>query len=196
MRTLFNTAMAAAAGMMALGASAALAGDGDRKHRKGKGYDRGHEIVCDYSRDRRGKRVNHADCYDSYGKKRNSGLSFTIRIGDGYYDSDYGYRDGYYRDGYRDGYRRGDRHYRADHRYKNRYNDRRRGRLVNKEVFDTRYRARIVLTEEVVRNRRGYKRLVCTVHARGPEAEYVSKRRLNRIAKRNCSPRARIRVYT
>ncbi|MHA7871254.1 MAG: hypothetical protein ACX939_02785 [Hyphococcus sp.] len=68
------------------------------------------------------------------------------------------------------------------------------GRIVNRAVFNTRLRARIVLIEEVVRTRRG-PRLVCTVEARGPEAAYVSERRMRRIARNHCSPRARIRVF-
>ncbi len=114
------------------------------------------------------------DCYerDRYhrsGAKRNSGLSISVRVGD-----DYRYRDAYYR-GRSNGYR---------------------SRVVNRQVFDTRYRARIVLTEEIRYNRRGKRRLVCTVRARGPEANYVSVRRMHRIANRACSPRARVRVLT
>jgi len=122
-------------------------------------------------------RSHHADYYNYYpadkyyraGPYRRSGLSFSIRLGDnGYLSlSDRGRRHGY----------RG-----------------RRGRIMNREVYRTRYRARIVLTEEVVRTRRG-PRLVCTVSARGPQADYVSKRRLRRIARRECSHRARVRIY-
>lgn len=128
--------------------------------------------ACDYDRHHRGQ---HAECYDRhyadkrYRADRRSGVSFSVQLGD----------NGYLRvsDGYHRNHRRGYR-----------------GRLVNREVYDTRYRARIVLTEEVVRTRRG-PRLVCTVAARGPEAGYVSKRRLKRIARRDCSHRARVRIY-
>jgi len=106
---------------------------------------------------------------------RDSGASFSIRV------SDSQYRDGrhyvrYDRSGRRHGYRG------------------RAGRIINREVFNTRFRARIVLIEEAVRTRRG-PRLVCTVKARGPEALYVSERRMRRIARNNCSRRAHIRVF-
>ncbi len=101
-------------------------------------------------------------------------VSFSISVGDaGYHDRRYDRR---HYDGRRNGYRG------------------RSGRVVNRQVYDTRYRARIILTEEVVRGRRG-PRLVCTVQARGPQARYVSERRMHRIARRGCSPRARVRVY-
>ena len=103
--------------------------------------------------------------YDPY---RGSGVSFSVSFNDGYHKAHYD---------------RGRRHHRRGDR-----------RVVYRDVFQTRYRARIVLIEEVVHRRKG-SRLVCTVEARGPEAGYVSKRRLNRIANRNCSPRARIRVF-
>lgn len=107
-----------------------------------------------------------------------------------------------------DGYGAKDRHYKDDRRgnvtlsvnfhnaHHGRYYDHRRSnrRVVYRDVFQTRYRARIVVTEEIVYRRKG-KRLVCTVRARGPEADYVSKRRIHRIADRHCSPRARIRVF-
>jgi len=68
------------------------------------------------------------------------------------------------------------------------------GRVVNRDVFQTRFRARIVLVEEIVRRPRG-PRLVCTVSVLGPEAGYVPRRRVHRIANRHCSPRARVRVF-
>ena len=70
----------------------------------------------------------------------------------------------------------------------------RASRIVNRDVFQTRFRARIVLVEEIVQRRRG-PRLVCTVSVRGPEADYVSRRRVHRIADRFCSSRARVRVF-
>jgi len=96
-----------------------------------------------------------------------------------------------------------DRDGRYDDRYDGRYDDRGRrngyrgrdGRIVNREVYDTRYRARIILIEELVRTRRG-PRLVCTVDARGPQARYVPRGRLQRIARRECSRRAQIRIVS
>lgn len=105
-----------------------------------------------------------------------SSISFSIRISDNDYDRHDRYRDRHDY-GRRNGYRGRD------------------GRIVNREVYDTRYRARIVLTEEVVRTRRG-PRLICTVAARGPQARYVPDRRLRKIARRECSRRAEVRIYT
>ena len=169
MKSVWTVLVAGASAVLALGFNAASA-----KYRPDP---------CSVDHDHRS---HHADYYDYYaadkyyraGPYRKGGLSFSIRLGDnGYVD----FHDGYAR---YDRYDRGRRHgYRG-----------RRGRVLNREVYDTRYRARIVLTEEVVRTRRG-PRLVCTVAARGPEADYVSKRRLKRIARRDCSHRARVRIY-
>ena len=118
-----------------------------------------------------------------------------------YYEPDRYYRAGPYRASYDDRYDRRDRRDRYD-RYDRRdrgYDRDRRhwrdGRVVKRRVFDTRHRARIVLVEKIVRKRRGRDRLVCTVEARGRDANYVSARRMHRIARNHCSPRARIRVY-
>ncbi|MEO1135938.1 MAG: hypothetical protein AAFW68_04890 [Pseudomonadota bacterium] len=136
----------------------------------------------DQSRYDHENRSHAADYYEADGyyrdgpdrkARRDSSVSFSITVGnDGYYDRR-GYRGDYY--GRRHGYRG------------------RSGRIVNREVFRTRYRARIVLIEEVIRTRRG-PRLLCTVDARGPEAHYVRNKRLRRIARRNCSHRAEIRI--
>ncbi|MEO1152017.1 MAG: hypothetical protein AAFW83_13665 [Pseudomonadota bacterium] len=101
----------------------------------------------------------------------------------------------------RDRYNRADR---FDNRYDNRRNDRRTGhydnrrrgadsKVIKRERFGTRYNARIVLTEKVFYGRRG-NRLVCTVAVRGPEADCISRRRLNRIANNHCSRDARVRI--
>lgn len=144
---------------------------------------------CDHDHDHRSHHANYYDYYahDKYyraGPYRNSGVSFSITIGDDrYHDYDRRYDRRY------DYYAR-DRRYRGkNHGYRGR-----QGRIVNRQVFDTRHRARIVLIEEVVRTKRG-PRLLCTVEARGREAGYVSKRRMKRIANNHCSPRARVRVY-
>lgn len=154
--------IAAVTGLLALGATSAIAADGGKKG------------------DKRAEQRSHAASYnDEYpadyatrsGTYRDQGVSFTITYGDRY-DRRVDYSDRGRRNGYRG----------------------RDGRVVNRQVFDTRHRARIVLIEEAVRTRRG-PRLVCTVEARGPEARYVSERRMRRIARNNCSPRARIKVY-
>jgi len=151
-------------------------------------------VYCDDDHDHRAHHANYYDYYphDRYyraGPYRDSGFSFSITVGDDRYD----------RRGRHDRYDRYSRYDRYDRRH--RYNDRRhryRGRdarRVNREVFDTRHRARIVLTEDVIRTRRG-PRFVCNVTARGPEARYVSERRMRRIADRYCSHRARINIYS
>ncbi len=106
------------------------------------------------------------------GANRDSSFSLSISFGNDRYDR-YGSNDRGRRNGYRG----------------------RNGRIVKRKVFQTRYRARIVLTEEAVRTRRGPS-LVCTVSVNGPQAHHVPRRRLQNIAARNCSRRARVRIYT
>lgn len=159
------------AGLFALGASAAFAA-----HRP---------AICHHDHDHRSHATNYYDYYpaDKYsrtGPYRDSGLSISLRFGDDRHDR-------YDRHDRRNSYNRYDRGRRHGYRGRD-------GRIVNREIYDTRYRARIVLTEEVVRGRHG-PRLVCTVRARGPQARYVPDRRLHRIARRECSRRAQIRVY-
>ncbi|MEM1193457.1 MAG: hypothetical protein AAGH42_08725 [Pseudomonadota bacterium] len=115
--------------------------------------------------------------------------------------------DPYRRNGVRISVNTRDR-YNRDNRFDNRYDNRRRDRrsghydnrrrgsdskVIKRERFRTRYNARIVLTEEVIYGRRG-NRLVCTVAVRGPEADCISRRRLNRIANNYCSRDARVRI--
>ena len=177
MKTIFKAIIASAAGMLVIGATAAFAADRSDYRSERRGHVK--PVICDIDHDHRSHASNYYDYYapDKYyraGSYRGSGLSFSISFGDGY-DTNY---------------RRGDRNYRRGDR------SGRRGRVVNRQVFDTRHRARIVLIEEIVRSRRGHRRLICTVEARGPEARYVPKRRMRRIANRNCSPRARVRIYS
>ncbi len=190
MRTLMKPIIAGAMALAALGATAALAGDrSDRQHDRRADYRSDQRSdhrpdFCDVDHDHRSHASNYYDYYspDKYfraGRYNGSGLTVSIRVGDRHGDRRYN-----------------DRHYRDNDRRYHRADQRRRGRVVNRQSYDTRYRARIVLKEEVVRGRRGNRRLVCTVTARGPEAGYVSKRRMHRIANRNCSPRARVRVYS
>lgn len=162
---------AGASGLLALGASVAFAS-----------YQ---PDYCDFEHDHRSHAENYYDYYpadDFYraGPYRDSGASFSVTVGDNRYRN-------------YDRYDRGEHYDRRDRGRRHGYRGR-DGRVINRQVFDTRYRARIVLIEEAIRTRRG-PRLVCTVEARGPEARYVSERRLRRIARNNCSPRANIRVY-
>ncbi len=111
-----------------------------------------------------------------------------------YYDQDKYYRAGPYRSNSRGRYngRYNDR-YNDGHGRGGRYDRRRpRSRVVHRETYNTRYRARITLVEEIYWTRSGRRQLVCSVLVKGPEAYYVPHRRLKRIAQRDCSPRARI----
>lgn len=156
------------AGVVAIGAFGVTAASADQNHKRSASHSADH--------DRRGHHgeygKKHSRDHNSHaGSRRDSGLNISVTFS-------------------------GDRY-----AHRSRYNGRRNGyrgseaRRVNREVFQTRYRARIVLTEDVVRTRRG-PRLVCNVTARGPEARYVSDRRMRRIANRNCSRRARINIYS
>ncbi len=98
-----------------------------------------------------------------------------------YYEADKYSRAGSYRSTGRRNYDRGyDNYYRP------------RSEVVHRQTYNTRYRARINLVEEIYWTRSGRKQLVCSVLVKGPEAYYVTRKRLRRIARRDCSPRARI----
>ncbi|WP_425410122.1 hypothetical protein [Hyphococcus sp.] len=168
MKLFLKTIAAAALGFAAFGASAAMA----------------KPAYCSHDHDHRSHTADYynyypADQYYRGGAYRDSGVSFSISLGDRYDDR----------------YDRYDYDRRSYRQYRGRRNGYRddRGRIVKRETFNTRYRARIVLVEEVYRTRRG-PRLLCTVDARGPQARYVSKRRMNRVAHRNCSRRAQVRI--
>ncbi len=173
MKRLMKPVIAGALALAALGAGAAFA----------------KPAYCSHDHDHRSHAADYYDYYapDRYyragayrGSARDSGLSISVRLGD---------HDRYDRYDQRDRYRS-----RHDYGRRNGYRGR-EGRIVNREVYDTRYRARIVLTEEIVRTRHG-PRLVCTVDARGPDARYVPNKRLRRIARRECSRRAKVRIIT
>lgn len=114
-----------------------------------------------------------------------------------YYDSDKYYRAGEYRRSRSDtryGYSgRNDRSYRHDDGYgrRDRYY-RPRSRVVSRQHYATRWNARITLVEEIYWTRSGRQQLVCSIVVRGRQAHHVSHRRLERIAYRDCSRRARI----
>lgn len=171
-----------AAGFAAIGMlGVAAASDKPHNHKRSHAqHDHRINDAKDHSPRDRAHRARH---------NRDGGVSFSIVVGN----------DRYGRHGRYDRYDRSSRYDRYDRRH--RYHDRRhryRGhdaRRVNREVFETRHRARIVLTEDVIRTRRG-PRFVCNVTARGPEARYVSERRMRRIADRYCSHRARVNIYS
>lgn len=111
-----------------------------------------------------------------------------------YYD--YYPKDNYYRAGpYRNrSSGQGNRRYGDGRGYDRQQNRqyRARSRVVNRETYRTRWNARITLVEEVYWTRSGRRQLVCSVVVRGYDAHQVPHRRLERIARRDCSPRARI----
>ena len=77
-------------------------------------------------------------------------------------------------------------------RYDDRYNgDRYNNRRTRTLSFPTRYRATILLTETVTRDRRGAD-TVCFADVRGPEARRISRKEVSRVARNNCSRYARI----
>lgn len=125
-------------------------------------------LRCDYDHDHR---VHDQNYYDYFPGDRYFRGGHDRRV------SGYGVRTGgrgaygYYGNGYRA----------------------RGGRVLFHRILETRFRARIVLREEIIRRRRG-DFLICTVAPRGPEAAFVPYRRLRRVALNFCSPRARIRI--
>ncbi|MEX6632411.1 hypothetical protein [Hyphococcus lacteus] len=167
MNKFIKTIGIAAVGIATLGMTSAMAARPDH---------------CRHDHDHRSHASNYYDYYsaDRYYRAgayqrsgQNSGLSISIRVGDDRYNDGNYYRDRNYNN------RRG-------------YNQRQR-RVVNREVFGTRYNARIVLTEKIVRSRHG-RQLICTVDARGRQAHRVPHKRLRKVARRNCSKRAQIRI--
>ena len=86
-------------------------------------------------------------------------------------------------------------YYPADNYYGERRRRRSRGQVVYRETFPTRFQARIVVIERAFYGRGGGRQLVCNVKVRGPEAGYVPRRRLRRIANNHCSPRAFVQYY-
>ncbi len=107
-----------------------------------------------------------------------------------YYPKDNYYRAGPYRSNSR-GYNN-NRYDRRDDGYGYNRSHRARSRVVNRETYRTRWNARITLVEEVYWTRSGRRQLVCSVVVRGRDAYNVPHRRLERIANRDCPPRARI----
>lgn len=183
MKHFLKAAIASVFGVAALGVVGASAEARDRDYRPDR---------CEDDHDHRSHASNYYDYYakdryyraGAYGK---SGLSVSLRFGDDGYD-----RHGRY--DRRDRYDRYDRHDRRRGYHRNGYRGD-RARIVNREVYDTRYRARIYLTEELV-HRRGGPRLICTVRVEGPDARYVPQRRLRNIARNDCSRRAKINIYS
>lgn len=136
-------------------------------------------------------RVHDADYYSYYPRagtayKKHKKTSRHYHYGHDHkkhqYKNQHKNRDHYYKD--------------KGHNYKSHYNGykKRPNRIVSRTALDTRYRARIIVQEEIVYGKKR-KRLICTVKTRGPEAAYIPYRRLKRVAYNYCSPRARVSIY-
>lgn len=173
MKKFLSLITAVSAGIFALGAANASAN--------------GKPGFCDFDHDHRSHTANYYDHYkaDKYykaGPYQRSSVSFSIRVGDRY--DPYTNRNRY----------NNSRTVQADYGRRNGY----RGassRVLKKQTYDTRHRAKILLVEEVVYNKRR-PNLVCTVKAVGPDARYVSNKRIKFIAKDKCSYNARINLYS
>lgn len=204
-------------GLMGFGATAAFADDRDRGDRGGfydddDDDDRGRRPQrCETDHDHRG---HDATYYDYYPSDRYS-TAADNRGGrsDGRYGGDDRYGGGRYGSGRPDICRVDHDHrghepryydYYPQDRYSRSGGDRRRGyddgygydrgsRVIRRKVYDTRYRARIYLTEEEFYNG-GRERRVCTLDVRGPDERYVPYGQLRSIASRECSRRSEIRI--
>lgn len=173
MRAIRRVAAALGFSFAALAATAALADD-DRG--RGRGYD-DDRSYSDYRPDR---------CDDDHDHRGHEARYYD------YYPADRYYRAGPYRgDGYDDRYDRGRYDDRYDRGYGGRYD--RGSRVIRRDVFNTRYRARIFLVEEEFYTGRGVRR-VCTLDVRGPDRRYVPYGYVRSLAYRACSRRSEIRI--
>jgi len=66
-------------------------------------------------------------------------------------------------------------------------------KLLKKDVYRTKFHAKIIAKEQLVYNKRGAYKL-CNVTARGPESGYVPYRRLKKISRNYCSYDAKITI--
>lgn len=128
---------------------------------------------CPTTHDHRSHDANYYDYYDQDRYSRAG--AYNAR-------SDYRGRDNY----------RGRRDYRRGDRYRGRGYYRPRSEVVFKKNLNTRYDAYITVVEENYWTRSGRVQRVCSVVPKGPEAYYIPQRRLERVANRNCSRRARV----
>jgi len=213
MRTIMNIIAAGAAGLFALGLSAASAEDrpdrcsqshdhrvhdnnyydyyqADRYSSAGRYQDASYRPDrCNERHDHRSHAANYYNFYpsDRYyrsGPYNRSGVSVSLSFGN----------NGYSQRGHNNRYSQRGHNNRYAQRGHNDHNYRRGNRVVNREVFQTRYQAKIILVEKISsRGHHGQK--VCTVSVRGPDAHHVSHRRVRQIANNYCSRNARIRVY-
>jgi hypothetical protein len=193
MSSLWKLLAPAAAGLAALGFTAASADHDDGYRSDRSSYESVRPERCDIDHDHRSHNPDYysyysADRYSRAGAYRSAG--YDDRYDDGRNDRWDTDRDDYDRSDYD----------RSDGRYRGRgYGDRygrARSRVVGRDTFRTGYRAEIALVEEIYYNTRsGNGQRVCTVRARGPEARLVTYSQLRRVAESHCSRRADIRVW-
>lgn len=140
-----------------------------------------------------------AESRPDYGDRGHDHQSHNVNYDD-YYDADQYSRAGPYR-GSQQSYSRGYDNRRYDNRrgydnYRGRNHranyGRSNSRVVYRKNYSTKYRASITLVEEVYYTRSGREQLVCSIVTKGPEAYYIPKKRLRRIANRGCSKYARV----
>lgn len=172
MRAIWKAVAAAGFGVAAFSATAAFADD-DRGRGRGWDDDRDRGGYSDYRPDR---------CDDDHDHRRHDARYYD------YYPADRYYRAGPYGGGYDDRYDRG-----RGRGYDDRYGYDRGSRVIRRDVFNTRYRARIFLVEEEFYSRRGARR-ICTLDVRGPDKRYVPYGYVRSLANRACSRRSEIRI--
>lgn len=167
MNKLLKTFTAGIMGVAALGMTAALA-QSKSDQRRGE-------------RDNRSQQTQNHDKFKdeqivrgSFDTRTRSGATVSITFGNANNGKSTRYKDNVY---YDNGYRAN------------------RRRIVNRKVIPTRFKAQVVVKEEIVRKGRRRANLVCTVTPRGPEADYVPYKRLKRIAKNHCSYKSRVKIF-
>ncbi len=157
--------------------------------------------LCKYDHDHRSHAANYYDYYKKDRFFRAGPFRGTLAVafnGGKYYGKDTRYkRTGYYNNrGYK-GNRYDRNRYSKNRDHKANHHKRKHhasgSKLIKRDIFHTRFDAKIVLKEELFYGDYG-KKLICTVKAKGYEAEYVPYRRLKRVADKNCSYRAKVKI--
>jgi len=155
---------------------------------------------CNVNHDHRSHASNYYEYYpaDSYSRAGVYQASYDrndrSRYDNNRYDND-NYERGRYDNNRRGRYDR-DRRARNNHHRRGRYTQYRRGfprsQVVFRNVYPTRFRAEVVVVEEIYWTRSGRQQLVCSVVAKGPESYAVPDGRMRSLARQDCSRRARI----
>jgi hypothetical protein len=188
MRVLKKLALAAGFSIAALSATAAYADSeskGDEQRHEWRGDDDGYRGGDDDDDDGyRGRGGYDGDDRGGWGGY-DRGRPARCDVDHDHRSHDPRYYDYWPRDRYYDG--RGGRYDHDHYGYG-------RSRVIRRDVFDTRYRARIYLTEEEFYTRGGRYR-VCTLEVRGPDRRYVPYGQVRSLANRQCSRRSEIRIH-